>query len=88
MDVEYLDYYMADCCRTIMAIDDTPLKLYKLVVPDNTEDDGEYETPVPIPADVSLYYLFTKDGKKQGRSSRSNYLKEYRALLKSISDQE
>ena len=72
----YLDYYMTEICRTMAEINQTPLKPYCEVVPDavgRTE-----ETPLKLPADVSINYLRLREGISVSRSARSNQMAEYK----------
>lgn len=73
MDLEYLDYYMEDKCRTGSKVMCTPLKPYREVVPNK-----EGRIPLPVPVDVSLAYL--KDCHKidVGQAARSNQFKKYK----------
>lgn len=72
----YLDYYMSAPCATMRQIQRTPLRPYCQVVPERTERTDE--TPLPIPADVSLSYLRVCEGTQVGDTARSNQLKYYK----------
>lgn len=76
MKESYLNYYMSAPCTTEEQVRRTPLRPYGQVVPQRAGD--ERETPVPIPADVSLSYLRLHEGIEVGDSARSNQLKAYR----------
>lgn len=76
MLLPYLDYYMAAQCRAGKQVSFTPLKPYGEVVPDRRGDTGE--TPVPLPADVSLAWL-RREGIQAGASARSNQRRSYEA---------
>lgn len=76
MKQAYLDYYMSASCTTSTQIRMTPLLPYSQVVPERTGETRE--TPLPIPADVSLSYLRFCEGKQAGASARSNQLKFYK----------
>ncbi len=76
MLLDYLDSYMATRCRTGEQISFTPLKPYGEVVPARQGKTGE--TPVPLPADVSLEWL-RRNGIPGGASARSNQLRSYEA---------
>lgn len=85
MKVSYLDYFMAANCRTMPQITRTPLKPYSKVVPARGGHDEE--TPLPIPADVSLAYMEACEQKLVGASARSNQKKYYDAEKKAIYEQ-
>ena len=76
MKQPYLDYYMSAPCTKMVQIQVTPLRPYCQVVPERV--GRTEETPVPIPADVSLSYLRRCEGKRVGSSARSEMLKFYR----------
>ena len=76
MKLPYLDYYMAKICRTGPQIAVTPLKPYSAVVPQRAGTDTE--TPVPLPADVSLSYKRLCGGERVGASARSEQYKWYK----------
>lgn len=83
MKQAYLDYYMSAPCTTGVEVRTTPLRPYGQVVPERAGETEE--TPLPIPADVSLSYLRLREGTQAGASTRSNQLKFYReekALLR------
>lgn len=73
----YLDYYMTRPCHSLQEITETTLKPYCEVVPEQTGCTAE--TPLPIPADVSLCYLRLAEGQAKGasRSARSNHKAAY-----------
>ncbi len=71
----YLDYYMSAPCTTMKQIQVIPLRPYCQVVPER--EGRTEETPVPIPSDVSLSYLRRCEGKRVGKSTRSNQMKFY-----------
>ena len=81
INTDYLDYYMSLLCRSSIQVNKTPLKPYSQVVP--ASNDKNEETPVPIPADVSLAFLGIGNGKK-GRSNRSNFKGKYKELTNLI----
>lgn len=72
----YLDYYMCASCGSLREIQETPLRPYREVVP-RSDQDGE--TPLPIPADVSLNYLRLVEKQTTGttRPARSGHKKQY-----------
>ncbi len=72
----YLDYYMSAPCTTREQVRVTSLRPYGEVVPERAGETEE--TPLPIPADVSLSYLRLREGKQVGASTRSNQLKFYK----------
>lgn len=76
MLLPYLDYYMAAQCRAGNQVSFTPLKPYGEVVPGRRGETGE--TPVPLPADVSLAWL-RHEGVQAGASARSNQRRSYEA---------
>ena len=76
MKLPYLDYYMAKICRTGPQIAAAPLKPYSAVVPERAGTDTE--TPVPLPADVSLSYKRLCGGERVGASARSEQYKWYK----------
>ena len=69
MKLPYLDYYMTAPCRTALALAMTARKPYGQTVPERTGETRE--TPLPIPADVSLSYLRLQEGVRAGASARS-----------------
>ena len=73
----YLDYYMTKSCHSLREITETALKPYCEVVPEQT--GCTEETPLPIPADVSLCYLQLVEGQTKGasRPARSNHKAAY-----------
>lgn len=77
MKLPYLDFYMAECCRSMAKITETPLKPYSAVVPERKGVDTE--TPVPLPADVSLSFKRICEGGRVGASARSEQYKRYKA---------
>lgn len=83
MLLDYLDYYMEELCRTRKEVCRSPLKPYGETVPGTA--DGNRETPLPIPADVSLAYL-KRSGSSLGstRAARSNNMKLYREMTNEI----
>ena len=76
MKQPYLDYYMSAPCTTGAQLRNTALRPYGQVVPERAGETGE--TPLPIPADVSLSYLRLREGTQVGASTRSNQLKFYK----------
>lgn len=76
MKQPYLDYYMSAPCATGAQLRNTALRPYGQVVPERAGEMGE--TPLPIPADVSLSYLRLREGTQVGASTRSNQLKCYK----------
>ena len=76
MKQEYLNYYMSAPCFTEHQVRETPLRPYGQVVPERAGETKE--TPLPIPADVSLSYLRQEEGIQVGASTRSNQMKYYR----------
>ncbi len=80
LDLHFLDYVMAELCRSLIAIAMSRLKHYGELV------DGrpmEEETPLPIPLDVYQTYSLRHDGKKVGVSAISMQWKAYRLFLRS-----
>lgn len=77
MKLPYLDFYMAERCRSMAKITETPLKPYSAVVPERKDVDTE--TPVPLPADVSLSFKRICEGERVGASARSEQYKRYKA---------
>lgn len=82
MDLEYLDYYMEQVCRTQMQVRRSPMKMYCQVVPSRKECEGE--VPLPIPADVSLSYLEKRENRRFSAGTRSNQKKVYEEEKRSI----
>ena len=82
MKLPYLDYYMAKICRTGPQIAAAPLKPYSAVVPQRAGTDTE--TPVPLPADVSLSYKRLCGGERVGASARSEQYKWYKREKETI----
>ena len=82
MKQPYLDYYMSAPCTKMAQIQVTPLRPYCQVVPERV--GRTEETPVPIPADVSLSYLRRCEGKRVRSSARSEMLKFYRGKEKEL----
>ena len=76
MNLEYLDYYMSHVCRTKEEIRKTPLKKYNEIVPAAIDEMGE--TPLPLPADVSIAYYQCCKGTTVTRSNRSNHMARYK----------
>lgn len=76
LDSGYLDYYMSQKCRKGEEVAKTPLKKYEDVVP--AAKGNKEETPVPLPADVSIAYLNTQSFSGASRTNRSNYMGDYR----------
>ena len=76
MKQPYLDYYMSAPCTTGVQLRNTALRPYGQVVPERAGETRE--TPLPIPADVSLSYLRLREGIQAGASTRSNQLKCYK----------
>lgn len=76
MKQSYLDYYMSAPCVTEKQLRDTALRPYGQVVPERAGETRE--TPLPIPADVSLSYLSLCEGIQVGASTRSNHMKHYK----------
>ena len=73
----YLDYYMTAPCRTGDEVCLTPLKPYGDVVEDSP--NRRKETPVPIPADVSIGFIHrTTTGITATRPTRSNFHSDYK----------
>lgn len=82
MLLPYLDYYMASRCRTLPQIAAVPLKPYGEVVPERAGVTAE--TPVPLPADVSLSFKRICRGEIVGASARSEQYKRYKAEKETI----
>ena len=78
IEQSYLDYYMMKKCRTGQEVSRTHLKPYEEVVPSATGNKDE--TPIPIPADVSLCYLEKSSISGATRSNRSNFRKEFKKV--------
>ena len=83
LNEDYLDYYMSARCRSARQVSGTPLKPYCKVVPAAVDDHRE--TPVPIPADVSLAFLGID---RSGRTGRSNFKGKYRRMVTALLDTE
>lgn len=81
MELDYLDYYMTKTCRRMKTLGVTRLKSYHEVVP---EREGMEETPVPLPADVSLAFWQYCRGEKKGASARSEQYKAYKQELEQL----
>lgn len=75
MELSYLDYYMAAECRSFASIQKTRLKPLRDTIPPSPDTA---ETPVPLPAEVSLCYLQHRTGVKPGNNTRSNFLSPYK----------
>lgn len=82
MKLPYLDYYMGKKCRTLRQLAHTSLKPYGEVVP--ARKGQREETPLPLPADVSLSYLKICENISAGSSARSNQMKPYRAEIREM----
>ena len=76
MKQSYLDYYMSAHCVTAEQLRQTALRPYGQVVPKRAGETRE--TPLPIPADVSLSYLSLCEGIQVGITTRSNHMKPYK----------
>ena len=74
MNCKYLDYYMAEACRSLDEITVTELKQYQELV----ENGEEKDTPLPIPADVSICFLKRCERVSASRTGRSNYHSKYK----------
>ena len=81
MELDYLDYYMLRACRKMGELTMTPLKPYHEVVP---EHQSMEETPLPLPANVSLAFWQRCRGKKKGASARSEQHKAYKQELEQL----
>lgn len=78
----YLDYYMLKECNTGEEVSKTRLKPYEEVVP--SESGNRNETPLPLPADVSISFLTKASVSGATRSNRSNYIKDFKRLKNDI----
>lgn len=76
MKLPYLDYYMSKKCRALRQLAHTPLKPYEESVPERK--GRTEETPLPLPADVSLSYLKICENISAGAGARSNQLNIYK----------
>lgn len=81
MELEYLDYYMTKACRSLRTLGAARLKPYHEVVP---ERESMEDTPVPLPADVSLAFWQYCRGEKKGASARSEQYKAYKQELEQL----
>lgn len=79
MEVRFLDYFMAEQCRTAAAIQQCGLKKYGQLV---QGESMEEETTLPLPNNVFTTYLERILGKKAGVSAVSNQKKAYRAFIR------
>lgn len=72
----------ASACRTLPQIAAVPLKPYGEVLPERAGVTAE--TPVPLPADVSLSVKRICRGEIVGASARSEQYKRYKAEKETI----
>lgn len=73
MKLEFLDYFMAEQCRTVDRIADSPLKAYGELV----EGREMEETDLPLPGDVYVSYLDRVEHTKVGLSAVSQQKRAY-----------
>lgn len=78
-DFDFLDFVMAELCRSLIAIAKSHLKSYGELVEGRPPEEA---TPLPIPLDVYQTYAWRHDGKKVGVSAISMQWKEYRVFLR------
>lgn len=78
MEVQFLDYFMAEQCRTAAAIQHCRLKPYGLLAQGRAME----ETKLPLPGDVFTSYLEQVWGKKVSVSAVSNQKKAYLTFMK------
>ena len=75
MQVEFLDYYMAEVCRAVKTVIDTPLKPYGALVEGKPMDR---QVKLPLPNDVFSTYMDV------GENYIAQQKTEYKAFLKDI----
>lgn len=78
MKVEFLDFFMAELCRGVDEIADSPLKPYGELV----EGRGPEETKLPLPGDVYISYLGRREGVRVGPSAVSQQRTAYFQTIK------
>ena len=78
MKLEFLDFYMAQRCRTLPALRTGALRPYGQLV----EGRGEEECRLPLPGDVYLSYLERNEGVKAGNAALSQQRKAYEAFFR------
>lgn len=78
MKVEFLDFFMAELCRGVDEIADSPLKPYGELV----EGRGPEETRLPLPGDVYISYLGRREGVRVGPSAVSQQRTAYVQTVK------
>ena len=82
MKLEFLDFFMRNKCRTAAQIADSPLKAWGELVPGRPM---EKESTQPLPNDVYLTYLNSREGKGlKSESTITNQRTAYRAFLREI----
>ena len=76
----FLDFYLVRRCRSAVEIQDCPLKGYGELVPGRPMEEPKR----PLPNDVYVAYLKTREEKQKTESAVSNQRKAYKALLREI----
>lgn len=81
LKMEFLDYYMADICRSMDKIQMCPMKKHCEV-----EEDSPDETEIQIPFSNKLYitYFQRKQNRKVGDSAISMQKKSFRDLIREL----
>ena len=80
MKKRFLDFYLARICRSAAEIQDCPLKAYGELVAGRPMEEPKR----PLPNDVYVTYLKTREGKTKTDSAISNQRKAYKAMLREI----
>lgn len=78
MKLEFLDFFMAELCRTVDGIADSRLKPYGALV----EGRGPEETRLPLPGEVYVSYLGRVEHTKVGQPAVSQQRAAYKKALK------
>lgn len=78
MKLEFLDFFMAELCRTVDGIADSRLKPYGALV----EGRGPEETRLPLPGEVYVSYLGRMEHTKVGQPAVSQQKTAYKKALK------
>lgn len=79
MKLPFLDYFMADCCRTAMEIQASSLKAYGQLVEGRPMDKSPSQ---PLPGDVYTTYLKRVEGHNANQSAVSQQWTAYRDFLR------
>lgn len=81
LKIEFMDYFMAERCRSVEEVCACPLKLYGQLV----EGRPMEETRLPLPGDVYISYLEREEGLKASSATvsqqRQAYLREVEKWL-------